>query len=193
MANDIRELKTKSGEFARRTRRHVLCEVQECRRQAPGWLFVSHIGKVGNSQRSSMQQPQTGAHFEVSLRIRHPNASPEEITRQLSWQPKFCYKAGERRTTPKGNLLSGYNKESFWLVELPIEADDTIATVIGRANCKLEQSRDYVRQLVTDGGGMEYFIGWFVDNNCGEVFDWPLLQQCADLRVQLGFDVYGRK
>lgn len=130
--------------------------------------------------------------FVISLRIRHPHVDPAEISHELGWQPRLIQKVGERRTTPKGMPLSGQNRESFWLAELPIGSEESIAGAIRRANEKLQSSRTYLERLSDSGGQVEYFIGWFFDANTGEMFDWQLLRECADLRIHLQFDVYPR-
>jgi hypothetical protein len=94
--------------------------------------------------------------------------------------------------TPKGNPLPGVNTETFWYADLPVRDGDSLAKVIAAANSRLIDHRTYLGQLVTSGGSLEYFVGWFVDGNAGEVIDAATLHDCAALHIQLAFDVYSR-
>ncbi len=66
----------------------------------------------------------------------------------------------------------------------------------GLADClraslsKLERKASFLRKFSATGGHLEFFIGWFVNSNCGEVLDFDLLRRLADLRIELSFDVY---
>jgi hypothetical protein len=128
--------------------------------------------------------------FEVSLRIRHPTADPSQIDKELQWTPHVSHKVGEPRTTPKGNPLPGVNTETFWYVELPIKDGESLSDVIAAANRRLLMHRTYLDNLVSSGGRIEYFVGWFVDGNAGEVLSANVVCDCAALRIQLAFDVY---
>lgn len=133
--------------------------------------------------------------FDFAVRIWHRSADPVEIGRELNWHPTLSKRVGEPRSTPKGNPLPGQNRESTWYAKLGVEPGESLASAIGRANQKLATGRSYLERLTADGGKVEYFIGWFVEANSGEVLDSILLRACADLEVQLAFDVYagGRK
>jgi hypothetical protein len=133
----------------------------------------------------------TGFKFEVSLRITHPTIDPIEVTRELSIEPSRHYKAGDGRATPKGTPLPGYYEHSGWFYRLPQNADASLPMVLREMNQKLSKSYLYLESLESTGGTIEYFIGWFSEFNSGEVFDWRLLKECADLRINLVFDVYG--
>ncbi len=135
----------------------------------------------------------TGFHFEVSLRITHPTIDPTEVTRELSIEPSCRYKVGDRRATPKGNPLPGFNECSGWFYRLPQDADASLPVVLRGMNLQLFKSRSYLESLQSTGGTIEYFIGWFSEFNSGEVFDWQLLKECAALRINLAFDIYGEQ
>jgi hypothetical protein len=132
----------------------------------------------------------SGSHFEVSLRVWHPLIDPAEISRELDWIPKASRMVGEPRTTLKGTPLPGVNKESFWFVELPAIPGGTMTSVIREANQRLASRAAYLSSLVSTGGRIEYFIGWFIDSNEGECIDWQTLVECGELKISLHFDVY---
>jgi hypothetical protein len=129
--------------------------------------------------------------FEIALRLRHPSMDPTEITLRLGINPSYCYRAGDPRVTPKGSALTGTNKESFWYADLPVEDAPSIADGLRISNASLVPHKIFLNSFVDDGGTVEYFIGWFIDGNSGEVLDWSLLKECAELKVAVQFDVYG--
>jgi hypothetical protein len=130
------------------------------------------------------------ARFEVSLRIRHPTADPDRIGEEIEWIPQVRRKVGDPRMTPKGNPLPGANSETFWYADLPVKDGDSLVKVIAAANLRLMSHRTYLDQLVLSGGSIEYFVGWFVDGNAGEVIDANTLGDCAALHRS---DEYGIK
>ena len=130
------------------------------------------------------------SHFQVSLRISHPVADPAEISRELDWTPKVSRRVGEPRTTLKGTPLPGINKESFWFAVLPPISGGSISSVIREANQRLVSRRAYLHSLVSTGGALEYFVGWFIDSNDGEMIDWQTLLECGELKISVHFDVY---
>lgn len=150
-----------------------------------GWgSGVSGRGKGG------LNLSDNRSHFEVSLRIWHPLVDPAEISRELGWTPKVSRMVGEPRSTLKGAPLPGTNKESFWFVVLPPIPGGSISSVIREANQRLISRRAYLHSLVSTGGVLEYFVGWFIDANEGEIIDWQVLAECGDLKIRFHFDVY---
>lgn len=134
--------------------------------------------------------------FEITLRVVHPSIDPTEITQKLSMSPSYAHMVGQNRMTPKGNPLPGINRNSLWSFRVggrSLGEQGTVPELIREMNEKLWPSRDYLSAIRDSGGSIDYSIGWFTDFNSGEVFDWALLKQCADLRIDLFFDVYGNE
>lgn len=138
-----------------------------------------------------MSAEQQTTSFRIALRVWHPAMDPHQITRALGMVPSYSCKVGEDRTTPKGTVLPGKNSQSYWHAPLSQIGVGEIAALIAKTNQQLVPAKQFMHELVASGGIIEYFIGWFVDSNVGEVLDWSLLEQCADLRIRLAFDVYG--
>lgn len=130
--------------------------------------------------------------YSLSLRLRHPSMDLQAMTDALDLQPHHCWRAGEPRSTPKGELLSGVNGESFWTVNLgkggwpPI----FLATAISAALDQLSDRRAFLHQLRSEGGSAEFFIGWFFKDQSGDTLSHVLLARAADLGIDLSFDVY---
>jgi hypothetical protein len=126
--------------------------------------------------------------FRVSIRITHPEILPELITQQIGRTPDVEWAVGTQRVTPKGTVLSGRNRESYWLLRGP-ESDD-LPHLIDWANSVMQGVAPFVQKLLSTGGRLEYFIGCFIDRQLGTTLESSLLAKCADLGVTLAFDMY---
>jgi hypothetical protein len=133
--------------------------------------------------------PEGACSFRVAIRITHPSAMPASITNHIGRAPDVVWAVGSQRLTPKGNALPGTNKESYWLLRGP-DSDD-LPRLIEWANDVLEGAGPFVRDLLSTGGRLEYFIGCFVDRQLGASLDPSLISKCADLGAALVFDMYG--
>jgi hypothetical protein len=101
--------------------------------------------------------------FTASLRVRHPSLDPRLIATALSLPPERSRKLGDRRRTPKGNLLPGYEKESschFRAVAEATTAEEFIATV-DRFLDRLAPAGQFLRSIRAGGGRSDLFVGWF--------------------------------
>jgi hypothetical protein len=141
-----------------------------------------------------MEQSSKPFRFALSLRFRHPSMPSEEISRAIGMQPQFHWNAGEPRVTPTGIALRGVREETYWSSgDLHSECPDLVDAIAANLT-SLEPHKDFLREFVTTGGEIEYFIGWFTtDTSGGETLDWELLQRLADFKISLGLDVYGNK
>ena len=66
-----------------------------------------------------------------------------------------------------------------------------LAVLVGRALDQLAPHRPFFHRIRSQGGTVEFFVGWFFDGNSGDVFDCDLLARMADLKIDLSLDVYG--
>jgi Domain of unknown function (DUF4279) len=135
--------------------------------------------------------PRTHYHFSISLRVRHPSVAPEKITEALGIEPKHCWKAAEPRRTPTGALLTGFNRDTYWTVEItagrwPSDLSEAVHDTLRR----LVRYRSFLHHLRAEGGTVELFIGWCFENQSGETFTHQCLALAGDLQVDLSFDVY---
>jgi len=55
---------------------------------------------------------------------------------------------------------------------------------------ELSSRRSFFQRVRSDGGKVEFFVGWFFDGKSGDVFDVDLLAKLADLGVALSLDIY---
>jgi uncharacterized protein DUF4279 len=132
--------------------------------------------------------------YDISLRVRHPSLDPAEITSALGLNPSRSWRAGEARTTPKGNPLEGRYSNSYCVVKLGKGRwpDRTLTVVINELLDQLTPHQPLFERIRAQGGTVEFFIGWFFDGSSGDVFDCDLLARMADLKIDLSLDVYPR-
>jgi len=135
--------------------------------------------------------PRSHYHFRISLRVRHPYIAPEEITEALGIDPKRSWKAGEPRSTPKGTALAGSNRDTYWTAEVaadrwPLHLSTAVHDTLG----KLVAHRSFLHRIRAEGGTAELFIGWFFENQSGDVLSHECLALAGDLRIDLSFDIY---
>jgi len=57
--------------------------------------------------------------IQLSLRIRHPDIDPEEISTCLGLTPEHCFKAGSARA---GSRTTGHHSQTYWLAPVTPEA-----------------------------------------------------------------------
>jgi hypothetical protein len=140
---------------------------------------------------SSTDEPRSHYHYRISLRVRHPSIAPEKITQAIGIEPKHSWKAGEARRTPTGRPLTGSNQETYWTAEIssgrhPSEINKAIHDGLR----SLVPHRLFLHQIRVEGGTVQLFIGWFFDNQSGDVLTHECLALAGDLQIDLSFDVY---
>ena len=126
----------------------------------------------------------------LSLQFRHPERDLTAICDELGLAPKFIWKAGDQRRTPRGNLLEGIRPSSYCSIDLGPTRRVSLARQIETALGLLQPHRRMLRRFSSSGGGISLFIGWFLDADIREVLEHRLLGQAADLRVAIDLDVY---
>jgi hypothetical protein len=133
--------------------------------------------------------------YSIDLRIWHPTINPEEITHELGIRPNRCFEAGKPRTTPKGNLLEGVNRESYWSADpynrgeyssTDDSAEDSLIEVLQT----IEPHEAFLKKLRTQGARILVQISSFSGRNYAFELPPELLGKFAALGVGLAHDVY---
>jgi hypothetical protein len=140
---------------------------------------------------SSIDEPRSHYHFRISLRVRHPSMAPEKITEAMGIEPKLSWKAGEARQTPAGAPLTGFNRDTCWTAEIaagrwPLEVNESIHDALRR----FIRHRSFLHRIRAEGGAVELFVGWFFENQSGDVLTHQCLALAGDLQIDLSFDIY---
>ena len=130
--------------------------------------------------------------YSVSLRLRHPNIDPAEISRTLGMQSNGSWRAGEQRRTPKGNPLNGVRSETYWYADI-VEGESItkrLVSALHEALDKLELHESFLKRIRDEGGRAEFFVGWYIKSQAGEDFDQSLLSRLTKLQIDLALDNY---
>jgi hypothetical protein len=131
----------------------------------------------------------------VSLRFWHPTIDPEVISTKLGKKPSRLWRAGEPRTTPKGNKLEGTWKDSYWTAPLhpkkSLSSRKTqIETFLSTALDELAPHSKFIKAILAGGGRAEFFVGLFGDKNYGFDLEPELLQRLGKIGLRLSLDIY---
>lgn len=111
------------------------------------------------------------------------------IAAGLALAPTRSWKANERRSTPTGTELPGNRHETYCLFRLGGGKDGELAKCLRDAVSALQLKRHYLGDLRESGGRMTFYVGWVVGDR-GEVFDARLLQDIAELGIDLGIEPF---
>ena len=125
----------------------------------------------------------------ISIRVRHPALSAQDITGMLNSEPTRGVSVGTNRLSPTGQALEGTYPETLWIKRLDIQ-DSSLRNAIETTLAIVESSPDATVNISQGGGRVEFFVGWFVDGNVGDVLPHALLDRIARLHIDLHFDVY---
>jgi hypothetical protein len=133
--------------------------------------------------------------YSIAVRIWHPSIKPEEITRAFNIQPKYFSEAGQPRKTPKGKLLEGVYRESYWSAD-PFShgayssADDLVEDVLTEVLQVLESHKIFIQKLRGESARVLLQVSSFSRRNYAFQFSPELLGRCAALGICLVHDVY---
>jgi hypothetical protein len=136
--------------------------------------------------------------YTISLRIWHPTIDPEDITKKLKMSPNRTWIAGAQRTTPKGTMLKGNYKESYWYATIhddeELYSDDIeLEKYIEKFTKSIEIHSEFFNEIRASKGRVEYFVGLYVDSNSGIELPYSLLSFLGELGIDLSFDIYPEK
>lgn len=128
--------------------------------------------------------------FDLSFRIFHPSMDVGGIITKLNMKPAFSKNIGEQRKTPKGKLLSGIYDSSYVSFKLDEPNITVLSECIAYWNKYLLKYKEFLKEIYSSGGKLEYFIGWYSEGNSGEVFEIDLMKELVDLGINIALDIY---
>jgi hypothetical protein len=108
-------------------------------------------------------------------------------------RPKRSWQAGSERSTPKGTLLEGHYKETYWSSQLVLkEASEACAfeDKLSYLLASLSEHAEFISTLRAGGGRAELFIGLFGSQNFGFELSPRIAQALAEIGLALSFDIY---
>ena len=132
--------------------------------------------------------------YSISLRISHPTIAPENITKILKMSPTRAWLSGDRRTTPKGKLLEGYCKESYWSAPTHDEKrlyskDIKLEKYLEEFTKNIQMHSDFFHEIKTTSGKVEYFAGLYIAENSGIEIPSSILLFLGKLGIDLALDI----
>ncbi|MDR3158206.1 MAG: hypothetical protein LBU11_04180 [Zoogloeaceae bacterium] len=111
--------------------------------------------------------------FRVSIRVTHPKIPLGLITRQIGRTPDIAWTAGAQRVAPKGTVLPGLRKDSYWVLKGP-ESDD-LASLIDWANGVMQKRQAFCSGIAQYGRKIgilhRLLYRWTTWNNPGAAAD----------------------
>ena len=128
--------------------------------------------------------------FQVSLLINHPSIDPDDITSAIGLAPYRTMRAGDQRSTPRGDPLDGIYECSRWMHRFDVKGASDLGVVLEDLVTQLQKHEPFFHRLVKEDGRVVLFCGVFVAGNWDELLPHSLLGQLASLHVDLRLDVY---
>ena len=116
------------------------------------------------------------------------------FTEALGRQPKRAWMVGERRTTPKGDLLDGHHTSSYWTSPFIPPDDSDLPAFISRTAEELKPHAALFRHIRDTGGSVEFFVGLFADSvNIGITLPHDLMAKLGVMGIDVALDIYDYK
>jgi hypothetical protein len=143
------------------------------------------------SSRVSQVVPGSAFNYSISLRVRHPNLDPAELTGALHLEPVHSWRAGEPRRSVTGSILGGEHRESYWSAPLPGQAGGAAAfaleSFLGQQLVQLNRHRELLGRLQDEGGQISLLIEISRVENAVLTLSTNVSRKLADLNIELEF------
>ena len=126
----------------------------------------------------------------LTVQLRHPTRLVDEIQSTFGATATGSHEVGHPRTTPKGVPTTGLYAETYLYYDLLANSDSELAAAISRANTFLRSKGRFAADFTKSGGKIGYYVTVSSDEHFAEEFGADLLQECADLGVTIGFEIF---
>jgi hypothetical protein len=157
---------------------------------------------------ASRGMPMSPDDFSVTLRIRHPNIDPDELSRRLGIEPQHAWRAGDPRRGDDGELRDGMYRETYWVGLLPPgppfgplfvrrgplavgiaeQFADPQPTILFSL-LKMKRDAAYWRELVAQGGTIECLLRVQKAGRFDLELSHALLIALVELKISLSVEV----
>ncbi|HEY7640453.1 MAG TPA: DUF4279 domain-containing protein [Steroidobacteraceae bacterium] len=120
---------------------------------------------------------------------------PDLITRALGISPSRSWEAGKPRSTPKGTLLEGTYRESYWHAD-PFgrgeysSTDDLVEDALAEVLRLLEPKRDFLLNLRSNGARVLVQVSSFSGRNYAFELSPELMGRYSSIGISLAHDVF---
>jgi hypothetical protein len=130
--------------------------------------------------------PQT---YDLSLRVKHPTTDLQEVCEKLGLELRRIWKAGDRAETPNGKTLQFYRRESYCSLKFENESGP-LHHRLASALALLDQKKDILLNIISNGGTLTLCIGWFTEGDNGADLDINLIKKLSELNIALALFIY---
>ena len=144
--------------------------------------------------------------YSVSLRVRHPHRDLSRVAEIVGMKPVWLWKVGDQKKTYWGHLVEGEHAGTYTNCYccLSMTSDtgntDPSRSYVSVENCVseviaffAEKMKPHVvlwQEINITGGCVDFYISWNSDiKSLTEEFKWTSLQDLAELRISLDFDI----
>lgn len=124
----------------------------------------------------------------ISMRLSHPFADAGRLCRNLGFEPKREWLAGQPKQTPKGMVLEGVYSSSYCACELPLDQATDLEEGLQLAIEVLKPRTDVLNRFTQDGGRISIFVSLEKGVFGGAQLTPHILAQLAALHVFLEID-----
>jgi hypothetical protein len=128
--------------------------------------------------------------YRISLRIKHPSVDPALVAAQLGWKLRTSWIAGSQRLSTSGQPL-GIADHSYCNFTLDHSSNASLVDALKVNLQYLTARKEFLKELTSTGGRLEFYVGWFIEHPAGEVLEATLLRQVGELGIDLILEVYG--
>lgn len=135
------------------------------------------------------ESPWASFGFAISLQVRHPRLSTDNVSKALGLRPGRAWVAGEPRATPKGTPLTGVHRESYCYYRLAKGiGPGALETRLGAVTKKLAKHSALLRSWRRSGGTLLYYVIIHGEAAMGFSLSPDLLSDIGRLGVELGVE-----
>jgi hypothetical protein len=133
----------------------------------------------------------TPRRFDVARFIVHPTLDPADIGTALGLEAHFAHRVGDRRKTPKGDLLSGNYPDTRWrhCVRHSV-TDQWYAAEVTRLVDSLELHKAFFANLKSTGGRASVVVQFLGDGYFGDEIPSATLAKLAELELALAIECF---
>ena len=136
--------------------------------------------------------------IQLSLRVRHPDIDPQEISGALGLEPEHCFKAGDSRATRSKSRVAAQHTQTYWLAPINPETwPDTIEAAVRDLKARgtegvlflflqgLNAHISFLQKIQAEGGDVALIL--VIERESAADFTLPV--GVARLLVQLGISI----
>lgn len=129
-------------------------------------------------------------YFTPRVRLKHPHLPASAITEAIGREPEHMWSVGERRRTPKGEMLPGVRSDTYWTFRRYLKGERKFFVELTILLEELSKKRDLFDYFVASGG--EAFIDTNLPGrfNIGDVLNRDQIKILYDSGLCLGVEVF---